>query len=84
MAKRKKIRKQESKANKPVKVAKVESKPLAGLLINILAIFLAVLLIVALTLYVLKKMPARGFWSLVILLSIVAFGVLPWMRKRYG
>ena len=65
-------------------VRKGVSMPVPLLAIKILAVFLGVLLVVALTLYVLGRIPARGFWSLAILLAVLAFGVLPWMRRKFS
>jgi uncharacterized membrane protein len=67
--------------------AKQETKhtmPVPALAIKILSVILSIILVVALTLYVLGKMPARGFFSLAVLLAIIAFFVLPWMRKKYA
>ena len=58
--------------------------PMPALLMKILAVFLSLILVVALTLYVLGRMPARGFWVLIILLAIIGFVVMPAMRKRFG
>jgi len=58
--------------------------PAPAMLIKILSIFLSMILVIALTLYVMGRMPARGFWTLAILLAIIAFFVLPMMRKKFS
>jgi hypothetical protein len=65
-----------------------KTKPAAGmpfpaLLMKILAVILTVILVIALTLYVLGRMPARGFWVLAGILAIIAFVVMPAMRKKF-
>jgi polyferredoxin len=57
--------------------------PVPALAIKILSVILAVILVISLTLYVLGRMPARGFWVLVVILAVIAFGVLPWMRRKF-
>ncbi len=88
MVKRKKAKKQEAKAKKPAAKPANKKKedtqlPMPAFLLQILAVVLAGILIVALTLYVLGKMPARGFWVLVVILAVIAFGAMPWMRKKF-
>ena len=58
--------------------------PVPALAIKILSVVLAIILVISLTLYVLGRMPARGFWALAVILAIIAFGVLPWMRKKFA
>ena len=86
MAKRKAIRKQQTKrtAHAARPAAQSRSMPVPAFAIKILSIILAVILIISLTLYVLGRMPARGFWTLAIILAIIAFGALPWMRRKYA
>jgi len=81
--KRKKQRKAEQKKEAPVKRTDTRAMPVPALALKILSVVLSVILVVALTLYVLGRMPARGFFSLAVLLAIIAFFVLPWMRKKY-
>jgi hypothetical protein len=82
MVKRKKQRKIEQQKTARTVVSQAMPVPLVA--IKALSIFLSIIMIVALTLYVLGKIPARGFWVLVVLLAVVAFFVLPAMRKRFG
>jgi hypothetical protein len=82
MVKRKKQRKIEQQ--KTARTAVSQAMPVPLVAIKALSIFLSIIMIVALTLYVLGKIPARGFWVLVVLLAVVAFFVLPAMRKRFG
>ena len=88
MAKRKKVRKlqerQERQESRAGKKEATKTMPVPALALKILSVVLSVILVVALTLYVLGKMPARGFFSLAVLLAIIAFFVLPWMRKKYA
>lgn len=65
------------------KVEDPNMMPVPALAIKILSILLAIILVIALTLYVLGRMPARGFWTLAIILAIAAFGVIPWMRRKF-
>ena len=85
MVKRKKARKMEAKQSKavPAPGASKSSMPVPAIAIKALSGFLAVLMVIALTLYVLGKMPARGFWTLTIILAILAFVVIPVMRKKF-
>jgi hypothetical protein len=89
MVKRKKAKKmldrQGSTAEKSGKSSETtQTMPVPALAIKILSVILSIILVVALTLYVLGRMPARGFFSLAVLLAVIAFFVLPWMRKRYA
>ena len=87
MVKRKKLRKQEQKKQgmqKTEKKKEVSTMHVPALALKILSVVLSVILVVALTLYVLGRMPARGFFSLAVLLAVIAFFVLPWMRKKYA
>ncbi|HII71579.1 TPA: hypothetical protein HA265_02380 [Candidatus Woesearchaeota archaeon] len=54
-----------------------------ALLLKILAAILVVILVVALTRYVLGKMPAMDFWVLAALLAFIAFVVMPAMRRKF-
>ncbi len=60
-----------------------KTMPLQAFLVKGLSVFLSVLLVIALTLYVIGKMPARGFWTFAVLLAVIAFFVLPAMRKKF-
>lgn len=87
-AKKKKAtsKKKNSPAKTSVKKSEKEEKlqvPMAAFMMQILAVVLAGIMIVALTLYVLGKMPAKGFWYLTILLAIIAFVIMPVMRKKF-
>jgi len=86
MAKRKAEKKQKEKDEKRnnKKTPDVKKVPLASALLKLLSIFLSIILIIALTLYVLGKMPARGFFILAALLAFIAFVVIPVMRKKFG
>lgn len=89
MAKRKTERKKQAKiadGNRTAagKSAETTQMPVPLFLMKLLAIFLSIILVIALTLYVFGKMPARGFWVLVVILAVIGFGVMPWMRKRFG
>ncbi|MBI5880744.1 hypothetical protein HZB90_01290, partial [archaeon] len=75
---------QERQESRAEKKESTKTMPVPALAIKILSVVLSIILVVALTLYVLGKMPARGFFSLAILLAVIAFFVLPWMRKRYA
>ena len=81
----KKIREKEAASEKK-KAAKPDSVTMAvpAFLMKILAIILSIVMVVALTLYVLGRMPARGFFVLTIILAVVAFIVLPAMRKKFS
>jgi polyferredoxin len=92
MPKRKAARKQkarhatqarQSAPGKAKPAAQTRSMPVPALAIKILSVILAVILVISLTLYVLGRMPARGFWVLVVILAVIAFGVLPWMRRKF-
>ena len=84
MVKRKAARKQEAKTKEMARKAPaVATMPVPALLMKILAIILTIILVIALTLYVLGRMPARGFWILAALLAIIAFVVMPAMRKKF-
>ncbi|MFH1063659.1 MAG: hypothetical protein V1729_01110 [Candidatus Woesearchaeota archaeon] len=92
MVKRKKANKQKEAKSKKAAVHKVltpqeEDKrlemPVPALLMKLLAGILAAIMVAALTMYVLGSIKARGFWSLTILVAIIAFFVLPAMRKRF-
>ena len=89
MVKRKKALKQKSKKTAEIKQ---ESKkmgtagqniPVPAIAIKILSGILAVIMIIALTLYVLGRMPARGFWTLAVILGVLAFVIIPSMRKKF-
>jgi uncharacterized membrane protein len=85
--KRKKQRKAEHKeavGETSVKKPKTRAIHVPALALKILSVVLSVILLAALTLYVLGKMPARGFFSLAVLLAVIAFFVLPWMKKKYA
>ncbi len=98
MVKRKKANKQKEadkrkavaskKKDKRVLTPQEEEKnlemPVPALLMKLLAGLLTAIMIAALTLYVLGSMKARGFWSLTILISIIAFFVMPMMRKKFA
>ncbi|MBW2997254.1 hypothetical protein KY349_02865 [Candidatus Woesearchaeota archaeon] len=81
MAKRKATRKKESAVHEKKAVSAVMSVP--ALMMKILAGILAVIMVIALTLYVLGRMPARGFWVLAIILAIIAFVIMPAMRRKF-
>lgn len=81
MAKRKAARKQKAAVHKEKPVTAMMSVP--ALMMKILAGILAVIIVIALTLYVIGRMPARGFWVLAIILAIIAFVILPAMRKKF-
>jgi hypothetical protein len=80
MVKRKSLRKLEAIQKKN----QANTMPLPSFLLKLLAVFLSVILLIALTLYVLGRMSGRGFFSLAILLAIIAFVVMPFMRKKIG
>jgi membrane protein YdbS with pleckstrin-like domain len=86
--KRKKQRKLQSKSlEKKVKSAAgarpSKTMPVPELMIKILAVILTIILIIALTLYVLGRMPARGFWTLAVMLAVIAFFIMPAMRRKF-
>jgi len=89
--KRKAVSKKKSSPSKSAKPAVAAGKkdtekldlPMPAFLLQILAVVLAGILIVALTLYVLGKMPARGFWILAVILAVIAFVIMPVMRKKF-
>ncbi|MBW2972494.1 hypothetical protein KY359_05650 [Candidatus Woesearchaeota archaeon] len=84
MPKRKTVRKQKAQSPGVTKEpAGSNALPVPAFLLQILAVILAGILIVSLTLYVLGKMPARGFWVLAIILAVIAFVVMPVMRKKF-
>lgn len=68
-------------SNKQERIYQKISVP--ALAIRVLSGILAAILVAGLTLYVLDKMPARGFWTLAVIVAILAFGVIPWMRRRF-
>jgi hypothetical protein len=80
----KKLREREDvKAKKAETAVKDKTAmPVPELMFKILAIFLSAVLVIALTLYVLGRMPARGFWILAAMLALVAFVILPAMRRK--
>ncbi|MBW2964118.1 hypothetical protein KY363_01545 [Candidatus Woesearchaeota archaeon] len=88
MVKRKAERKKQAKSAAAEKTthagAATKQMPVPAFLMKVLAIFLSIILVIALTLYVFGKMPARGFWVLVIILAVIGFGVMPMMRKKFG
>ena len=85
MAKRKAEKKQKQKDKKITSRQDEKQKvPLASAAIKLLSIFLSLILIVALTLYVIGKMPARGFFILAAILAILAFVIIPVMRKKFA
>lgn len=88
MVKRKSMRKREEKSRSAGNLAHSSSQKitisLPSFLLKLLAVFLSVILLIALTLYVLGRMSGRGFFSLAILLAVIAFVVMPVMRKRVG
>ena len=87
MVKRKKARKsraaQMKQEFKDIDAVANKAIPVPALAIKILSGILAAIMIAALTLYVLGRMPAKGFWTLAIVLAILAFVVIPAMRKRF-
>ncbi len=91
MVKRKKARKTEAKTKaaefkqefKEIDAVANRSIPVPALAIKILSGILAAIMIAALTLYVIGMMPARGFWTLAIILALLAFVVIPVMRKKF-
>jgi hypothetical protein len=81
----KKLSKREAaRANKAAEKPATATTQLPAFLMKALAAILSVIMIIALTLYVLGRMPARGFFVLTILLAVVAFIVLPAMRKKFA
>ncbi len=74
--------KKNSANKKPEKQEKLQV-PMSAFLLQILAVILAGIMIVALTLFVLGKMSGKGFWYLTILLAIIAFVIMPVMRKKF-
>jgi uncharacterized membrane protein len=91
MAKRKAIRKQQEKEQRKKqavrKSAAQDAKvvmPAALFAIKVLSVFLVMILVISLTLYVMGRIPSRGFWILAAILAVIAFLVLPWMRKKFG
>ena len=50
--------------------------------IKLLSIFLIILLVTTLTLFVLKKIPAMAFWIVVIVVALMAYKGIPWLRER--
>lgn len=82
--KRKAVKKQVAKEARTLKAQKpAKAMPAAALAIKILSVVLVAILVIALTRYIMGKMPARGFWTLAIILGVIAFLVLPWMRKKF-
>ena len=81
MVKRKKAKKMQAKP--APRAASGKTVPAPELAIKILAGVLGVIMLIALTLYVAGKMPARGFWTLAVILAILAFVVIPVMRKKF-
>ena len=88
MVKRKAARKKATQGEKKSSAGKGKQgpggMPVPLLMMKVLAVFLSVILVIALTLYVLGRMPARGFWVLIIILAVIGFGVMPAMRKRFS
>lgn len=75
--------------NKP-KISESTKKPnvsnniqVTELALKILAIVLGIIMVIALTLYMMGRMPGRGFWILTILVGIIAFVIIPVIRKKY-
>lgn len=89
MVKRKKSRKESKKkteADRQFREIDREARkkmPVPEFAIKVLSGILAAITVAALTLYVLDAIPARGFWTLAIILAILAFVVVPMMRKRF-
>lgn len=88
MPKRRALKKQKAKlVVQDVKVGSAgyvrAAMPIPAVALKILAIVLGLILIIALTLYISNRMPAKGFWTLAILLALIAFVVMPVIRKRY-
>lgn len=83
MVKRKKANKMQGKTSDRPKVAASKTMPVPELAIKILAGILGVIMVIAMTLFALGKMPARGFWTLTILILVLAFVVIPVMRKKF-
>jgi hypothetical protein len=82
----KKLREKESVHQKKAEAGKANktAMPVPALMMKILAVILSIIMVVALTLYVLGRMPARGFFVLTIILAVVAFIVMPAMRKKFS
>ncbi|MBN1544155.1 hypothetical protein JW898_01685 [Candidatus Woesearchaeota archaeon] len=85
MSKRKTLNKRKAaEASKTaVRTEGGRSMPVPALLMKILAVVLAAIMLIALTLYVLDRIPARGFWTLTIILAVIAFVIMPVMRKKF-
>jgi Na+/melibiose symporter-like transporter len=83
MVKRKKAKKEVTKGIEALR-APAKTMPAAQFLLKVLAVFLSIILVIALTLYVTGRMPARGFWVLAAILAFIGFVILPWMRRKFS
>ncbi|MBW2967408.1 hypothetical protein KY362_02890 [Candidatus Woesearchaeota archaeon] len=88
MPKRKSVRKQKARQSasdksRPKTAESAAAMPVPAVALKVLAIVLGVILIIALTLYVSGRMPGQGFWTLAILLAVIAFVIMPVIRKKY-
>ena len=84
MVKRKTAKKQKSKASVGTGETVSAGMSVPELMLKILAGILAVIMVIALTLYVLGRIPARGFWILAIILAVIAFVIMPSMRRKFA
>ncbi|NQU78946.1 hypothetical protein HQ545_04210 [Candidatus Woesearchaeota archaeon] len=60
-----------------------QAMPMPELLLKLLAGTLAGIMFIALTLFFAGMIAPRGFWTLSILLAVLAFVVVPVIRKKF-
>lgn len=50
--------------------------------IKILSVILIIIVIMTLTLFVLKKISTKLFWLIVIIVALIAYKGIPWLKKQ--